>query len=51
MTFCLNLDPPTQMQKDIWYVDGRDTGGEAEVTKRMKMLRWLCWECDTVQLP
>lgn len=36
------------LQKDIWL---HDAGSEAEQTERLKLLRWFCHECGTVQEP
>lgn len=42
------IDPPTQMQKDIWLSGAKD---DAEKTERAGMLRWYCFECGTLQEP
>jgi len=42
------FDPPTQMQKDIWLGEARNT---KEKERRVKMLRWLCFSCNNIQEP
>lgn len=41
------FDPPTQLQKDFWIGER----GGADRKRRMAMLRWLCFDCGTVQKP
>ena len=44
------FSPNTQMQKDIWLSDAGHLlkGGKEEA---LKMLRWYCLSCRTVQTP
>ena len=44
------FSPNTQMQKDIWLSDAGHLlkGGKEEA---LKMLRWYCFSCRTVQTP
>ena len=35
--------PPTQLQKDVWLSQDPDV--------RILLLRWLCYECNTIQMP
>lgn len=37
--------PATQIQKDIWLGDQEDQ------TEAIRLLRWYCFECGTLQQP
>jgi hypothetical protein len=50
----LYIDPPTQLQKDIWLTTGTEYNPHrenADKEERIKALRWACSGCCTVQMP
>jgi len=44
------FDPPTQMQKDFWLIEGEDRSKE-EHERRIGQLRWICFQCNNIQEP
>jgi len=42
-----SIQPPSQLQKDIWLGDARRKIGK----KAEQCLRWLCHTCGTIQFP
>jgi len=42
------FDPNSQMQKDIW-LDAMERKGKGK--EALAALRWLCWQCGTIQDP
>lgn len=39
------------LQKDIWLGAGRNAGEKTNDEERIKLLRWYCHDCGTVQQP